>query len=95
MGSYVERAIDDCWCGIDAVLLPVIWDGVMMEVGFRVDLFVNRKLIIELKSVERVAPVHKKTVLTYRRLADCRLGLLINFGEELMKTGLSRVVNGL
>ena len=69
--------------------------SVKLDVGFRVDLFVNRKLIIELKSVERVAPVHKKTLLTYLRLTDCRLGLLMNFGEELMKSGVSRVVNGL
>ncbi len=66
-----------------------------MEVGFRIDLFINRRLIVELKSTERVAPVHKKTLLTYLRLADCRLGLLLNFGEELMKTGISRIVNGL
>ena len=79
----------------EEVPLPVIWDEVKMDVGFRVDLFINRKLIIELKSVERVAPVHKKTLLTYLKLADCRLGLLMNFGEELMKTGISRVVNGL
>ncbi len=69
--------------------------SVKLDVGFRVDLFVNRKLIIELKSVVRVAPVHKKTLLTYLRLTDCRLGLLMNFGEELMKSGVSRVVNGL
>ena len=55
----------------------------------------NQKLVIELKSVERVAPVHKKVLLTYLRLSDCKLGLLINFGEELVKTGISRVVNGL
>ena len=79
----------------EEVPLPVVWDSVKLDVGFRVDLFVNRKLIIELKSVERVAPVHKKTLLTYLRLTDCRLGLLINFGEELMKSGVSRVVNGL
>ena len=75
--------------------LPVVWDDVKLEVGFRVDLLVNQKLVIELKSVERVAPVHKKVLLTYLRLSDCKLGLLINFGEELMKTGISRVVNGL
>ena len=79
----------------EEVPLPVIWDDVKMEIGFRVDLFVNQKLIIELKSAERVAPVHKKTLLTYLRLADCKLGLLMNFGEELMKTGITRVVNGL
>ncbi len=79
----------------EEVSLPVIWDDVKMEVGFRIDLFVNRSLIVELKSIEKVAAVHKKTLLTYLRLADCRLGLLMNFGEELMKTGISRVVNGL
>ncbi len=66
-----------------------------LEVGFRVDLFINRKIIVELKSIQKVAPVHKKTLLTDLRLTDCRLGLLMNFGEELMKTGISRVVNGL
>lgn len=79
----------------EEVPLPVVWDELKMEVGFRADLIINRKLILELKSVERVAPVHKKILLTYLRLADCRLGLLMNFGEELMKTGISRVVNGL
>ena len=79
----------------EEVPLPVVWDDVKMEVGFRVDLFVERKLIVELKSIEKVAPVHKKTLLTYLRLSDCRLGLLINFGEELIKNGISRVVNGL
>ncbi len=79
----------------EEVPLPVIWDDVKMDIGFRVDLFVNRKLIVELKSIEAVAPVHKKTLLTYLRLADCKLGLLLNFGEELMKTGISRIVNGL
>ena len=77
------------------VPLPVIWDDLKLEVGFRVDLFIESKLIIELKSIERIAPVHKKVLLTYLRLADCRLGLLINFGEELIKNGISRVVNGL
>ncbi len=79
----------------EEVPVPVIWDEESMEVGFRVDLFVNRKLIVELKSIEHVAPVHKKIVLTYLRLTECRLGLLLNFGEELMKSGISRIVNGL
>ena len=79
----------------EEVPLPVVWDDMKMDIGFRVDLYVNRRLIVELKSVERVIPVHKKTLLTYLRLADCRLGLLLNFGEELMKTGISRVANGL
>ena len=79
----------------EEVPLPVIWDDVTLKVGFRADLFINRKLIVELKSAEKVAPVHKKTLLTYLKIADCRLGLLINFGEELMKTGISRIANGL
>ena len=55
----------------------------------------NNKVIVELKSVEKVIPVHKKQLLTYLRLADKRLGLLINFGSALLKDGISRVVNGL
>ncbi len=79
----------------EEVPLPVIWKSVQLDLGFRVDLMVNRQLIIELKSVETIAPVHKKVLLTYLRLGNCRLGLLINFGEELIKTGITRVVNGL
>lgn len=79
----------------EEVPVPVVWDEVQLEVGFRIDLFIERKLVVELKSIEKVAPVHKKTLLTYLRLSDCRLGLLMNFGEQLMKTGISRVVNGM
>jgi GxxExxY protein len=77
------------------VPIPVVWEEVTLEVGFRADLIVEGKLIVELKSVEEVARVHKKQLLTYLRLADRRLGLLINFGAELVKDGISRVVNGL
>jgi GxxExxY protein len=75
--------------------VPVTWEEVHLEVGYRADLIVEKKLILELKSVEQTAPVHKKQLLTYLRLADCRLGLLINFGAVLIKDGISRVVNGL
>ena len=77
------------------VPIPVAWDGIQLEIGFRVDLIVERLLVVELKSVEQIAPVHKKQLLTYLRLTDCRLGLLINFNTELIKNGISRVVNGL
>ena len=77
------------------VPIPVEWDGVRLEVGFRADLIVERCVIVELKSIEQVHPVHKKCLLTYLRLADRRLGLLINFGTELIKDGISRVVNKL
>jgi len=68
---------------------------VKLELGFRVDLIVDDKLIIEIKSVEALAPVHKKQLLTYLRLMDLRLGLLINFNVELIKDGIQRVVNRL
>jgi GxxExxY protein len=76
-------------------LLPVVYESVTLDEGYRADLIVGGKVIIELKSVEEIAPVHKKQLLTYLRLADKRLGLLINFGESLIKNGITRVVNGL
>ena len=75
--------------------VPVIYEAVHLEEGFRADLIVEGKVIVELKSVEVIAPVHKKQVLTYLRLTNLKLGLLINFGEALIKDGISRVVNGL
>lgn len=75
--------------------VAVQWKGVVLEVGFRADLFVNERVIVELKSVEAVSPAHKKQVLTYLRLSDKRLGLLINFGVERLKDGIYRIVNGL
>lgn len=76
------------------VPIPVVYDGVQFDEGFRADLIVANLVIIELKSVENVHPVHKKQLLTYLKLADKRLGYLINFGAELIKDGLSRVSNG-
>ena len=75
--------------------LPVQYEGVNLELGFRVDLIVDDKVIIEIKSVEALAPVHKKQLLTYLRLTDLRLGLLINFNVELIKDGIQRVVSRL
>jgi GxxExxY protein len=75
--------------------ISVHYDGLVLEAGFRADLIVNEKVIVELKSVEQVMPVHKKQLLTYLRPADKRLGLLINFGASWIKNGISRVVNGL
>jgi GxxExxY protein len=77
------------------VPVAIVWDDLHFDEGFRADLLVNDKVIVELKSKERIIPVDKKQVLTYLRLTDKRLGLLINFGEELIKNGISRVVNGL
>ncbi len=75
--------------------IPVIWRDLKMDLGFRPDMIVENKVIVELKSVETVAPVHYKQLLTYLRLTGMKLGLLINFNEELIKNGIKRVVNGL
>lgn len=75
--------------------LPVVYESVRLEEGFRADLVVGGRVIVELKSVETVAPVHKKQLLTYLRLADKRLGFLINFGATKIKEGITRVVSGL
>lgn len=75
--------------------IPVHYRNVIFDEGFRADLVVEAKVIVELKSVERVASVHPKQLLTYLRLADLRRGLLINFNVELLKNGIKRVVNGL
>ncbi len=79
---------------VHQVGLPVRYEEVRLELGFRVDLIVDGKVIVEIKSVEVLAPVHKKQLLTYLRLTDLRLGLLINFNVELIKHGIQRVFNG-
>lgn len=75
--------------------IPIQYDSIQFDEGFRADVIVENKVIIELKSIEKISCVHKKQLLTYLRLTDMRLGLLINFGEELIKDGISRVVNQL
>ncbi len=75
--------------------IPVVYETVRIDTGFRADLIVEDKVIVEIKSVEVLAPVHKKQLLTYLRLADKRLGLLLNFHVALIKDGITRIVNGL
>ena len=75
--------------------IPVIWSGVKMDIGFRSDLVVEKKVIVEIKSVEAFAPVHPKQLLTYLKLTNLKLGLLINFNVPLIKDGIKRIVNGL
>ena len=77
------------------VAVPIVFDGIKFEEGFRADLIIEDMVIVEIKSVETIASVHKKQLLTYLRLSDKRLGLLVNFGAALIKEGISRVVNGL
>ena len=75
--------------------VPVVYDSVRLKVGFRADLVVEDKVVVEVKSIEAIAPIHKMQVLTHLRLMNRRLGLLINFNEALIKNGIMRVVNGL
>ena len=75
--------------------ISVTYDSITFDEGFRADVIVEDNVVLELKSVEEVHPVHKKQLLTYLRLLDKRLGLLINFGAELIRDGITRVVNGL
>jgi GxxExxY protein len=84
-GLYVERQ----------KTIPVIWKDERMDVGFRADLIIENKVIIEIKSVESLAAVHKKQLLTYLKVTGMKLGLLINFNEALIKNGITRIVNGL
>lgn len=77
------------------VPVPVIYEEVHLEIGFRADLIVEEKLIVELKAIETVTPVHKKQLLTYLRLSNKHLGLLINFNVPLIKNGITRIANQL
>ncbi len=84
-GLFVERQKE----------LPVIYKAIKMEIGFRTDLIIDGKVIVEIKSVEAIAPVHQKQVLTYLWLTKLKLGLLVNFNEALIKDGIQRIVNNL
>ncbi len=75
--------------------ISIHYDEVFLNIGFRADLIVEDKVIVELKSIEQIAPVHKKQLLTYLKLSDKRLGLLINFGEALIKNGITHIANNL
>jgi GxxExxY protein len=75
--------------------IAIYYDGIFFDEGFRADLVVGDKVIVEIKSIERLANVHRKQLLTYLRLSGMKLGLLLNFGGALMKDGIERIVNGL
>ena len=76
------------------VSIPIEYHGIKFDEGFRADILIENRVIIELKSVESINKAHKKQVLTYLRLTGCKLGYLLNFGEALMKDGISRIING-
>ncbi len=74
--------------------LPLVYEEVKLEVGYRIDIIVENKFIIEIKSVEALNDVHLAQLLTYLKLSDCKLGMLINFNVTLIKNGIKRVING-
>jgi GxxExxY protein len=73
------------------LLLPIQYDGIQIDAGLKLDLFVNACVVVELKSVEKLLPIHEAQLLTYLKLANCRLGLLINFNVPLIKNGIRRL----
>ena len=85
MGLYVEKEKP----------LPLIYEDVHLEIGYRIDILVENKVIIEIKSVEALNDIHLAQVLTYLKLSECKLGLLLNFNVKSMKQGIRRVVNNL
>ncbi len=85
LGLQVEREVP----------VPILYKGIRFNEGFRADIIVEKKVLLELKSVERILPAHKKQVQTYLRLTGLKLGYLLNFGEAILKNGITRCVNGL
>ena len=83
-GLFVEQQVP----------IPLIWKGMLVKESFRADLIVEKKVIVELKSIEKTLPVHKKQVLTYLRVTGLEIGLLLNFGDALFKHGIERIING-
>jgi GxxExxY protein len=75
-------------------VLPLIYEEVKLDAGYRIDLMLEGKLIIEVKSVEALNDLHLAQILTYLKLSNCKLGLLINFNTVLFKNGIKRVING-
>ena len=98
--GLLESAYETCLlhefkkAGIDTerqVKIPIIYDGIRLETQLRLDLWLERKLIVEVKSVESVLPIHRAQVLTYLKMTNTRLGLLINFNVRLIKRGINRI----
>jgi GxxExxY protein len=100
--SYFEKVSDECDFKIKQAGMkvekeksfPIVFEGLKLECGYKVDLFIENKLVIELKSVEAINPIHMAQTLTYLRLGEVRYGLLINFNVKLLKEGVVRLVNG-
>lgn len=91
----LARQLQDEGLKVDRQIpIPIEFKGIRFDEGFRADMIVNDKVILELKSVESVSKAHKKQVLTYLKLTGMKLGYLLNFGEAMMKDGIFRIING-
>jgi GxxExxY protein len=99
--GLLESAYEECLCYeletrkisyFRQQALPVVYKGIMLECGYRLDIVVNDKILLELKSVEKLLPIHEAQILTYLKLSGIRTGLLINFNEVLLKNGIRRIV---
>ena len=73
--------------------LPLIYDEIKLNIGYRVDLFVEKKVVVEIKSIEALADIHLAQIITYLKLSECKLGLLVNFNVTHLKNGIRRVIN--
>lgn len=102
--GLLESVYEHCLChelrsaGLDVILqqpLPVLYKGVQMECGFRLDLWVEGKVVIEVKSVETLHDIHMAQIITYLKLTENKLGFLVNFNVPLIKHGIKRVANGM
>jgi GxxExxY protein len=93
---FLTKMLTNCGLAVQRqVMIPLEFEGEYIEECFRADMIINGKVILELKSVETIHPVHKKQLLTYLKLTDMKLGYLLNFGSNLMKDGITRIVNNL
>lgn len=96
--SYTQcLAFEIAKSGVEIVTekaLPLVYEEVKLEVGYRIDMLVGNKLIVEVKSVEALNDIHMAQILTYLKLSGCKLGLVINFNVALLKNGVKRVING-
>jgi GxxExxY protein len=102
--GLLESAYEECLfyelnqCGLIVEKqkpLPLVYKEVKLDVGYRIDLLINKKVIIEVKAVEAINEIHLAQVLTYLRLSNCKLGMIINFNVTMIKDGIKRVVNNL
>ena len=101
--GLLESAYEECLyyelqkCGLSVdkqKTLPLIYEEIKLDAGYRIDLLVEKKLILEIKSVDALNDIHFAQILTYLKLSECKLGLLINFNSVLFKDGVKRVING-